>query len=117
MALAESFESELSKRTVMTAGSETGSKALTEAAAARLYQILGKPAPAVIWCQSLYQMATLPSILVGMFYSDAFQIASGALADRYVDDSWNHDYEIAWEGLWAHGGQQLLKGMKRTSRI
>ncbi|WP_323994251.1 hypothetical protein, partial [Parvimonas sp. D4] len=75
---------------------------------AHLYKVMGNPAPAVIWCQSLYQMATLPSILIGMFFSDAWQIASGALSDRYVDESWEQDYELAWEALWAHGGQQLL---------
>ncbi len=117
MALAETFEKELGRRLEFAAPIDTGSKALTEAAIAHLYKIMGNPAPAVIWCQSLYQMATLPSILIGMFFSDAWQIASGALASRFVDESWEQDYEMAWEALWAHGGQQLLRGMKQTSRI
>ena len=117
MALAERFEQELGRRAEFASGMEIGTKALAEVAVAQIYQLLGKPAPAVVWCQSLYQMATMPSLMVGMFFSDAWQIVSCGLANRYVDEHWESDYEQGWEALWAHGGQQLLKGMKQTSRI
>ena len=76
MALAERFEQELGRRAEFASGMEIGTKALAEVAVAQIYQLLGKPAPAVVWCQSLYQMATMPSLMVGMFFSDAWQIVS-----------------------------------------
>lgn len=118
MALAESFQSELSRRSVFTGDSDPAvSRKLLELASAEIYALMGRSAPAVIMCKSLYQMATLPSLLIGMFFSDAWNIVSGTLSERTFDESWDEDYEQAWEALWAHGGQQLLHGMKQTSRI
>jgi len=117
MALAESFEKDLRSRVEFSGGNRTGQRAIAEAAASRIYDLLGRPAPALIWCQSLYQMATLPSLLIGLFFSDAWQIVSCALSDRYVDEAWERDFDEGWSELWAHGGQQLLRGMKGSSRV
>lgn len=117
MALAESFDSEIKRRSTFSGDSYPGSRAVLESAAAELYRLLGRTAPVVINCKSLYQMATLPSLLVGLFFSDAWNIVSGTLSQRPHDESWDSDYEQAWAALWAHGGQQLLHGMKHTSRI
>jgi hypothetical protein len=117
MALAQTFENELNKRSLLTADERPVSRTVIESAAAEVYATLGRSAPVVIQCRSLYQMVTLPSLLIGLFFSDAWRIVSGALCQRQFDDSWEHDYEQAWEALWAHGGQQLLHGMKQTSRI
>lgn len=117
MALAERFEQEISKRIIFAEDIDTGRRALAELAAANLYALFGKPPPAVVWCQSPYQMATLPSLLIGIFFSDAWQIASGMLQNRPFDESWEADYDELWEQLWQHGGQQLLHGMRHTSRI
>ncbi|MBX9686417.1 MAG: hypothetical protein K2X27_06915 [Candidatus Obscuribacterales bacterium] len=108
---------DLSKRLVFSKASEVGPDELVHESAAELYKLHGKSAPAIIWCQSPYQMATLPSLLIGLFFSDAWQIVSGVLAERDFDEQWSHDFEESWQALWAHGGQQLLRGMKQTSRI
>ncbi len=97
--------------------SNTGRNALCQEALRSLYELMGKEPPALIWCKSPYQMLTLPSILVGMLFSDAWQIVSTALYERSFDQSWQHDFEEGWQALWEHGGKQLLKGMRKTSRI
>ena len=117
MALADRLEKEILKRITFAEGIDTGRRALAQTAAANLYALLGKPAPAVVWCQSPYQLATLPSLLIGIFFSDAWQIASGMLSEREYDEIWEADFDEAWCQLWQHGGQQLLKGMRSTSRI
>lgn len=117
MALAELFEKELLSRCSFAGARNSGDDLIAELSAAQIYKSLGRSAPAIIWCRSPYQMATLPSILIGLFFSDAWQIVSGVLAEREIDEHWEHDFEESWEALWAHGGQQLLQGMKHTSRI
>lgn len=111
MALAELFDQEIGKRIQFASQEKTASKALAEQAVAQIYSLLERPAPAVIWCQSIYQLATLPPLLIGLFYSEAWQICSSVLANRQADDVWLHDYEEAWEAIWAHGGRQLMEGI------
>jgi hypothetical protein len=117
MAFAELFEAELKARTEFTGGTGDYERTATELAVARIYELLGRPAPAVVFCRSLYQMATLPSILIGLFFSDAWQAVSCALSERPVDSAWQADFGEGWQALWANGGQQLLRGMKASSRI
>ncbi len=117
MALAERFEKELGKRFSFAEEHQLGRRGLTQAAADSLYACMGWESPAIVWCQSPYQLATLPSLLIGIFFSDAWQIASGLLLDRAIDEAWEADFNEIWEQLWIHGGQQLLNGMRHTSRV
>lgn len=117
MSPAEKLELEFKSSLTFSAGLEAGRRALVETAATELYAAMGRDSPALIWCASPYQMAVLPSLLIGMFFSDAWQVVFHAFNNRPYNELWQRDYETAWNTLWAHGGQQLLKGMKATSRI
>jgi len=51
--------------------------------------------------------------MVGMFLATPGKSSLG-LANRYVDEHWESDYEQGWEALWRTAAQ-LLKGMKQTA--
>lgn len=117
MALAESFARELRDRADFSSGGSTGYRLIADQAISRIYELSGRPAPHIIWCRSIYQIAALPSLLIGLLFSDAWQAVSACLLERPVDETWERDFNEGWEALWAYGGQQLLNGMKSSSRL
>lgn len=116
MTLSESFAGEIEKLMNLSRGNETSKRAELEDACGKLYALMGKRPPALVFCRSPYQFVTIPSLLIGMFFSDAWQVISHAFIGR-DDEHWRDDFDEAFDTLWAHGGQQLLRGMKQTSRI
>jgi hypothetical protein len=101
-------------RESMTAAG-TGSRAAAEAAVERLYERTGKERPAILWCQSFYQMLTLPSLVVGILHSDMWQLVAGD--SQASDKQWEAFWNKVWPEIWLNGGQPLLHGMNHTSRI
>lgn len=118
MSLAGIFETELQE--ILSLGQQIERSPCTEieSASAELYETYGFARPAVVYCPSPYQLVVLPSLLIGMFFSDAWQVVSLALAGRdSTQGTWQQDFEEGFSALWSHGGQQLFAGMKASSRI
>lgn len=112
MALAEIFAHDIAARLNFKDGPAPDARQRVEAAIGELYVSLARSKPAIIWCQSIFQFVTLPSLLIGLLHSDMWkEIAHDFLEDP--DSNWDE----AWEFLWANGGYQLLNGMYHTSRI
>lgn len=115
--LPELFEQELNKRLIFSKETDSDDRVKARIALERLYESQGRLAPAIIWCRSIYQLVTLPSLLVGVMHSDNWQLISANLADREQDQKWKQQWNEAWPTVWHYGGQQLLAGMRTHSRI
>ena len=91
-----------------------------EQAIDRLYALWDRDPPAIVWCRSFYQLATMPSLLFAVFHSDAWHFVcselsaanSQTLTERQWDESWNE----LFPNLWLSTGAQTLRQMYRTSR-
>lgn len=115
--LAELFLRETNAACVLSREPADDDREKVDDAVRRLYENAGRKQPFVVWCQSIYQLVTLPSLLIGLMHSDTWQVISTNLADEPRDAIWNHHWQEAWSHLWAFGGYQLLHGMGYTSRI
>lgn len=117
MAIASTLERETAVRYVFGRQVTLGARARAEVAIEQLYQNAGKPKPAVVWCRSIYQFLTLPSLLIGILHSDIWQKVCGCF--YYEDDSeaYEEALEVAWANIWAQAGCLLFQFMRRTSRI
>ena len=84
-----------------------------------LHRSWGMPEPGIIWVQSVYQLVTLPSLLIGILHSDLWTVACGQLEAYLAADEaeWSHHWDAVWHELWINSGEPLLRGMKVTSRI
>lgn len=115
--LTEALNLELSAK---IAGVATGAPVDRQAvvtALSDLYRILRRPAPAVVFCQSPYQLVTLPSLLIGLIHSDLWHIISHEFPSRFIEPDWPAEWEECWNTLWGEGGYRYLEGMLLTSRI
>lgn len=92
-------------------------KQIAESAVELLYSQLELDAPAIIWCQSYYQMLTMPSLLIGLLHSDIWELIAGDLTSRANQNKWNKYWNKIWPDIWLNGGMPLLTGMNRTTRI
>lgn len=115
--LAELFQTEFTSACQLARTAQADDRDKVDDAVRRLYESAGRKAPFVVWCQSIYQMVTLPSLLIGLMHSDTWQVISTNLADEPRDAAWERHWEEAWSHLWAFGGYQLLHGMGSTSRV
>ncbi len=112
MALAENFAHDVAARLNFSNGTPPDARQRAEAAISELYTSLARNKPAIIWCQSIFQFVTLPSLLIGLLHSDMWkEIAHDFLEGP--DSNWDE----SWDFLWANGGYQLLNGMFHTSRV
>lgn len=118
MAIATDFERETAARSNFGRHVTLGGRARAEAAIARLYEKTGRKPPAIIWCRSIYQLLTLPSLLIGILHSDIWQKVCGYFY-YHEDDSevYQDALDEAWSDIWTHAGCLLLQWMRRTSRI
>lgn len=94
-------------------------RAQAELAITALHESWGLPRPGIIWVQSVYQLVTLPSLLIGILHSDLWHVACGQL-EPYLsvgEQEWAHHWDAVWQQLWTHSGAPLLRGMVATSRI
>ena len=119
MATASTLEQETTARSSFGRNLTIGSRARAELALSQLYESLGKPKPAVVWCRSIYQLITLPSLLIAILHSDIWQLLSGVFFYAEDDDSpvYREALDDAWADIWSRTGCLLLNGMKRSSRI
>lgn len=101
-------------RTLMTGGATN--KLRADTAIDRLYKKAGLPAPAIFWCQSFYQMLTMPSLVIGILHSDMWELIAGS-SPGAGDKQWKKHWHKIWPEIWLNGGMPLLTGMNRTSRI
>lgn len=115
--LAELFQTEINASCQLAKDRAPDDREKVDDAVRRLYENAGRKAPFVVWCQSIYQLVTLPSLLIGLMHSDTWQVISSNLADEPRDTTWEKHWDEAWSHLWAFGGYQLLHGMGYTSRI
>ena len=118
MAIASTVELDAVSKCTFGKNVTIGSRAKAEVALESLYASLGRPRPAVVWCRSLYQLVTLPSLLIGILHSDIWQFLSGVFF--YPDDdseAYQEALNDAWAEIWARTGCLLLRGMTRSSRI
>lgn len=117
MVLAEIFEREIDSICPLSKARDAQDVIEANQAIVELYQSLGRTVPAIVWCESLYQFATLPSLLIGIMHSDMWQLVSADLENCQTDEEWKKYWDEAWENLWTNGGCQLLTGMNHTSRV
>ena len=130
MTLAESFDNLARQKVVLSQAisfepddsatndsSFPATKRDAEEAIRQIYKLNGKTAPAIVWCKSIYQLATLPSLLIGLMHSPIWIVIESAFSGRPTTKEWRSEYESAWAHLWSNGGFKLLRGMKDTSRI
>jgi hypothetical protein len=82
-----------------------------------LYEQAALEPPAIVWCQSFYQMVTMPSLLIGLLHSDMWQLVAGDLTSRATPKSWNRYWNKIWPEIWLNGGMPILTRMYLTSRI
>jgi hypothetical protein len=92
-------------------------KSRAQDALKRLYAKAGSDEPAILWCQSPYQLLTMPSLLIGLTHSDFWDLIAGDLTARASVDSWNEYWDSIWPDVWSNGGLPLLKGMTSTTRL
>lgn len=112
MALAEIFAHDIAARLNFRDGALPDAEERVERAITDLYTSLARSKPAIIWCHSILQFVTVPSLLIGLLHSDMWkEIAHDFL--EAPDANWDD----SWDFLWANGGYQLLNGMYHTSRI
>jgi hypothetical protein len=104
-----------SYRALMTGGATDKQKA--EAAIDLLYSAAGLPPPAIFWCQSFYQMLTMPSLVIGIMHSDMWELIAASCVPLAGGKQWPKHWEKVWPEIWLNGGMPLLTGMNRTSRI
>lgn len=132
MDLSEALEANLNQRIASWQRADACDREAVESALAALYQRLGRERPAVLFCQSPYQLVTLPSLLIGLLHSDMWQVISHDFSsglsgiksgdretDRIAagDEEWKSKWDDAWTTLWVNGGYRLVDGMLRTSRL
>ncbi len=118
MAIASTLERETAVRNTFGRQVTLGARARAEVAIGQLYEKAGKPQPAIVWCRSIYQLLTLPSLLIGILHSDIWPKVSGYFF--YQDDDsevYKQALDEAWADVWTHAGCLLLQWMRRTSRI
>ena len=85
----------------------------------RLYSLSGREPPAIIWCRSLYQLLTLPSLLFAILHSDLWQMVHSKLNGRDITSSksWQQRWNDAWSEIWITTGSPILRGINATSRV
>lgn len=118
MAIASTLEVDAASKCTFGRNVSMGARAKAEVALEQLYAKTGRPKPAVIWCRSIYQLVTIPSLLIGILHSDIWQFMSGVFF--YPDDGSDAYQEAltdAWAEIWTRTGCLLLRGMTRSSRI
>ena len=116
--LTATFEAELLRRTPAADRVRLQAEdSKAEAALTDWYLMHGKRAPAVVWCDSIYQFVLLPSLFIGLVHSDMWHILSNTLVTGEELGAAPQGWDDAWAQLWANGGYQLLRGMKATSLI
>jgi len=115
--LTESFHSLTDQHLEIAKKTSENTRAQAEALLKRIYEKTGRQAPAVVWCKSIYQLSTLPSLLIGMMHSQIWPVIESSFSDRPQTESWHAEFEQAWAELWSSCGFRLLRGMNETSRI
>lgn len=90
---------------------------LAESAIERLYERTGMHPPAIFWCQSFYQMLTLPSVVLGILHSNIWDGFAGSATTEADNKSWTRKWNQAWPEIWMNAGMPLLEGMNRTTRL
>lgn len=117
MTLTESFQALTDQHLQIANHTSERSRERAEEAIIQLYALTDRPAPAIIWCKSMYQLATLPSLLIGMMHSQIWPVIESTFADRPQTEQWHDEFEQAWAELWSSCGFRLMRGMNETSRI
>lgn len=99
-------------------GSESADIAQCEKAIDQLFALCGRDPPAIIWCRSFYQLATLPSLLFAIFHSDLWHVVSGELAPDcgLTDAEWLERWNELFAKIWLYAGGPILRHMYATSR-
>jgi hypothetical protein len=105
----------------MTPAGKTYRK-LAESAVERLYARTGmdhdgKEPPAIFWCESFYQMLTLPSLVLGILHSDIWDVFAGTATTGVDNKQWTRKWNKEWPEVWMNAGMPLLKGMNTTARL
>jgi hypothetical protein len=95
----------------------TTNKKQAEKAVERLYARTGMEKPSIFWCQSFYQMLTMPSLVIGILHSDLWDLIAGQSTPEASSKQWNQYWNKSWPEVWKNGGFPLLTGMNRTTRI
>lgn len=117
MTLTESFQRLTEQHLLIEGAMNDSARADAETAISRLYELVGRRAPAIVWCKSIYQLATFPSLLMGMMHSQIWPVIESSFAERPQTAQWHHEFEQAWAELWSTCGFKLMRGMNDTSRI
>lgn len=103
-------------RVAMTATGDVD-KLVAQDAIERLYVKRGREKPAIIWCQSFYQVLTMPSLIIGILHSDMWELIAGSLTSRVTGEDWSKYWNEIWPDIWLNSGRPLLTGMNQTSRM
>lgn len=112
-----SFADLFEKQFVLSRETDSKLREETESTVVSIYRLLGKDPPAIVWCKSIYQLATIPSILMAFLHSPSWSVIESTLGDHPPTDNWRKEYDEAWTHLWSTCGNKILRGLNDTSRI
>ncbi len=115
--LTESFQRSTEQHLLIEGAMNDSTRAVAETAISKLYELTGRKAPAIVWCKSIYQLATFPSLLMGMMHSQIWPVIESSFAEQAQTEKWHHEFDQAWAELWSTCGFKLMRGMNETSRI
>src|SRR5579862_6420114 len=86
-------------RQTVTGGCASGDKPRANQAIDRLYARCARERPSIFWCQSFYQMLTMPSLVLGILHSDMWDLIAGASISQATDKQWTRYWNKVWSEI------------------